>query len=65
MRAFTQDVEFAPRCPPPELPHVHLVAAMEAVRKGAPIAGAFSPQTPGCLMLLPQARRLGLLKEDP
>jgi hypothetical protein len=65
MRAFTQGVEFAPHCPPPELPHVHLVAAMEAVRKGAPVSGAFSPQTPGCLMLLPQARRLGLLKEDP
>lgn len=64
MRAFTLGEEFVPRCPPPDLPHVHLVAAIQAVRHGASGSRAFSPKTPGCLMLLPQARRLGLLKED-
>jgi hypothetical protein len=44
-------------------PHVALASAIDAARVGIPVEHRFRAADPGYVMLLPQARRLGLIED--
>jgi hypothetical protein len=64
MRAYSDRSPVpAPTFASGEHPHVVLARAIDDARRGESISRRFAPLEPGYFMLLPQARRLGLLED--
>lgn len=62
MMAYAAGAPLSPGAPSVH-PHVALASAIDAARVGIPVEHRFRARDPGNFMLLPQARRLGLIDD--